>query len=204
MKALHDSKFFGWSVFDATRDLDFHSVLWVGPHGNVLIDPLPLSSHDEAHLMRLGGATVVIVTNSDHVRDARRIAALCSAKLLGPRAEERVFPIRCDGFIGEGDEPVPGLSVMELSGSKTPGELALVIQGTTLLTGDLVRGHRAGRLNLLPAAKLTDEAAARRSLKRLADLPAIEAVLVGDGWPVFRDGARALRELLSELETLSH
>jgi hypothetical protein len=31
-----------------------------------------------------------------------------------------------------------------LNGSKTPGELALVLEKTTLITGDLVRAHQAG------------------------------------------------------------
>jgi hypothetical protein len=28
-----------------------------------------------------------------------------------------------------------------MAGSKTPGELALILEKTTLITGDLVRGH---------------------------------------------------------------
>ena len=47
MKSLHRGDLHGWSVFDETRDVDFNSVLWVRPDGNVLFDPLPLSAHDE-------------------------------------------------------------------------------------------------------------------------------------------------------------
>jgi hypothetical protein len=50
----------------------------------------------------------------------------------------------------------------------------------------------------LPEQKLADRAAAIASVARLAEHD-VEAVLVGDGWPVFRDGSRALRELLSAL-----
>ena len=32
-------------------------------------------------------------------------------------------------------------NVLALHGSKTPGELALVLEDTILVTGDLVRGH---------------------------------------------------------------
>ena len=95
---------------------------------------------------------------------------------------------------------VPGLVVHEVAGSKTPGELALVLEGTTLITGDLVRAHEGGRLCLLPDAKLGDGAAARASARRLAALPGIEAVIVGDGWPVFRHGAEALRELVDSFD----
>jgi hypothetical protein len=83
-----------------------------------------------------------------------------------------------------------------MHGSKTPGELALVLERTTLITGDLVRGHMGGKLNLLPDAKLTDRAQAIASVKRIVDeCPEIESVLVGDGWPTFHDGRRALTAL---------
>ena len=93
-----------------------------------------------------------------------------------------------------------GLQVFELHGSKTPGELALLIEGHTLVTGDLVRGQRAGRLNLLPDAKLQDRERALESLRRLTEVQSVEAVLVGDGWPVFHGGRHALTALLIELE----
>ncbi|HMJ14601.1 MAG TPA: hypothetical protein VK524_24490 [Polyangiaceae bacterium] len=197
MKNLHKSTLFGWSIFDESRNLDFHSALWRHPAGNVVFDPLPLSAHDEAHLEALGGVSLVLLSNSDHVRDAARLAAKAKARILGPRAERDTFPVRCDAWLGDEDEPVPGLRVLELEGSKTPGELAFVVESDTLVTGDLVRGHQAGRLNLLPDAKLSDRARALASVRRLAALPRLEAVLVGDGWPVFRDGTRALEELIS-------
>ena len=199
MKTLHRSTFFGWSVFDESRNMDFNSLLWKGPAGNVVVDPLPLSAHDAGHLRALGGAALVIVTNSDHVRDAKRFAELTSARVLGPRAERDGFALRCDEFVGEGDEPLPGVRVLEMQGSKTDGELALLLEGDTLVTGDLVRAQRGGRLNLLPDAKLKDRRLAIESVKRLSTLLRIDAVLVGDGWPVFRDGKRALEELVASL-----
>jgi len=199
MKRLHRADLFGWSVFDEDRDIDFHSVLWVREGGNVAIDPLPMSPHDAAHLERLGQPTRIVITNSDHVRDAQGLARRAGARLLGPAAEKDDFPVDCDGWLADGDEVVPGLGVIALEGSKTPGELALVLDGSTLVTGDLVRAHEGGRLCLLPDAKLADPARAAASVRRLAGLRGIEAVLTGDGWPVFRDGSRALAELAEGL-----
>ena len=200
MKQLHRDDLFGWSVFDESRNIDFHGLAWVRAGGNVIVDPVPMSAHDEAHLSELGGAATIVVTNSDHTRDAVALAQKFGAKILGPRGERDTFPIRCDGWLGQGDTVVPGLVVHEVAGSKTPGELALVLEGTTLITGDLVRAHEGGRLRLLPDAKLTDGDAAQASARRLAALPGIEAVIVGDGWPVFRHGAEALRELVDSLD----
>jgi glyoxylase-like metal-dependent hydrolase (beta-lactamase superfamily II) len=196
MKALHRSDLFGWSRFDEPRDLDFNSLVWVRPGGNVVIDPLPLSAHDEAHLKKLGGAAWIVITNSEHVRDAARLREVLGAKIAGPIAERSAFPLPCDAWLANAEHVVPGMRVVELQGSKTPGELALLLEETTLITGDLIRGQRGGSLNLLPDPKLKDKAAALASVKKLAEEhPRIEAVLVGDGWPVFRDGRARLMEL---------
>jgi glyoxylase-like metal-dependent hydrolase (beta-lactamase superfamily II) len=199
MKRLHRPDLFCWSAFDESRNLDFHSLLWVRAGGNVAIDPLPLSPHDRKHLDEVGGVGLVVVTNSDHTRNAEWMARTFDARLAGPRAERDAFPLRCDLWLDDGDTPVPGLRAFALDGSKTPGELAFVLEGSTLVTGDLVRAHEGGRLTTLPAAKLRDAAAAVRSVRRLAALPGIEAVLVGDGWPIFRGGGDALRELADGL-----
>ncbi len=200
MKQLHRDDLFGWSVFDESRNIDFHGLAWVRAGGNVVVDPVPMSAHDEAHLGELGGVATIVVTNSDHTRDAVALAEKFGARILGPRGERDGFPVRCDGWLGQDDTVVPGLVAHEVAGSKTPGELALVLEGTTLITGDLVRAHEGGRLRLLPDAKLTDGAAARASARRLAALPDIDAVIVGDGWPVFRHGAEALRELVDSFD----
>ncbi len=196
MKRLHRSDLYGWSVFNEDLDIDFHSVLWVRPEGNVLIDPLSLSAHDETHLQKLGPVSTIVITNSDHTRAVKPLAESTGARVLGPAAERETLD--CDGWLDDGDEVVPGLAVMALHGSKTPGELALLLEETTLITGDLIRAHEGGRLRLLP--KVSKNAEAVESLRRLANLPRVEAVLTGDGWPVFRGGAHALGELAAEFD----
>jgi hypothetical protein len=196
MKLLHRPDLFSWSRFDEARNIDFHSVLWVrGAAGNVAFDPLPLTEHDARHLNDLGGVRTIIVTNSDHVRDAATLAAQTGAVLLGPAAERANFPVPCSGWLKDADEPIAGLRVFALEGSKTPGELALLLERTTLITGDLIRAHRGGGLDLLPNAKLSDVSRAQASLDRLLECTEIDAVLPGDGWPIFRNGLAALRDL---------
>ncbi|PRP96945.1 MBL fold metallo-hydrolase [Enhygromyxa salina] len=197
MRQLHRTDLWSWSVFDTARNLDFNSLAWIRGDGNVLVDPLPLSEHDLRHLDELGGAAWIVVTNSDHTRAAAELALRFGAKLAGPAAERGQLPFACARWLGEGDELVAGLRAIELHGSKTPGELALVLEETTLITGDLVRGQMLGRLNLLPDAKLGDRAAALASVRRLAALEQIEAVLVGDGWPIAQAGHARLRDLVT-------
>lgn len=213
MKQLHKPNLWSFSLFNTERNLDFHSVFWTRPAGNVLIDPLPLSDHDAAHVERLGGVRDIIVTNSDHARAAAEVRERTSARLWGPRLEpaflESIGALSLDGGTVLGEQALADqalhadLEVIELAGSKTPGELCLLLEGDTLVVGDLIRGHRAGRLNLLPDAKLADKALALHSLEALARRVGIDAVLVGDGWPVFRAGSAALLDLLREVRPSS-
>lgn len=200
MKQLHRKDLFGWSVFNEERDLDFHSVLWVRPEGNVLIDPLPLSAHDRKHLQALGGAKFVVITNFDHIRASWLIAQEYGAKLYGPAGDKDLISFSCDVWLTGDEEIVPGFTAFRLTGSKTPGELALLLDNDTLITGDLIRCHVGGELCLLPDAKLQDKNQAVASVKRLAALPGIETVLPGDGWPLFHNGGDALRRLAALLE----
>lgn len=199
MKATHRPDIFSASVFDEARNLDFNGTLLVRPDGNVLVDPMPMTPHDREHLASLGGAADIVITNSDHVRDAVELAAQTGARLVGPVAERDGFPVACATWLSGGDPWRPGIEVVALAGSKTPGEIALVVDDDTLVAGDLIRGHVGGLLNLLPDAKLGDRAAAVASIRELAQRSALQAVLVGDGWPVFRDGHARLSDLLASL-----
>ena len=199
MKQLHRSDLFSWSVFNEERNIDFNGTLWLRSSGNILIDPLPLKGHDINHLESLGGATHVIITNSDHVRDAAKIVLLTGAKCWGPVAEKHDFPITCDGWLSEEEQPIKGIEVFCLNGSKTPGELALLIDDKTLVTGDLIRAHEGGYLRMLPEEKLQNHALALESIKRMASITRIQAVIPGDGWPIFNNGHEALVTLSQKI-----
>ena len=196
MKALHRGDLFCWSSFDEVRNVDFNGYAWIRPEGNVLVDPMPMSPHDLAHLRSMGGAAWIVITNVDHVRDAQALVSEFGARLAGPVKERDSIGLQCDRWLSDGEELVPGLRAIELEGSKTLGELALHLSPETLITGDLVRAHQGGSLMLLPDAKLRDKGRAIASVERLAAIEGIEAVLVGDGWPAFRDGGKLLRDLV--------
>jgi len=200
MKRLHHPALFGWSSFQEHLDLDFNSVSWVRPAGNILIDPLPLSAHDLAHLTSLGGVAHVLVTNSRHLRATEAIVAKFGATVWAPDGERAAFTLPVERWLEEGDKPVEGMRVLGVEGSKAPGELALVIERTTLVTGDLVRSNRAGELHLMSVEQgLSDLVRATATVARLAALPGLRAVLVGDGFNEYRDGARSLAELHARL-----
>jgi hypothetical protein len=196
MKQLHRKDLFGWSEFNKERNIDFNSILWVREEGNVLIDPLALSEHDHEHLHKLGGVNFIIITNSEHCRDAEHLVNSTGALLLGPSGEEETFPLVCDRWLHDKEEVFPGLVAYQMNGSKTPGELALLLDHNTLITGDLIRCQIGGELCLLSDTKLCNKNQAMQSVRRLAHLPDIKAVLCGDGWPLFSHGSEALHRLV--------
>ncbi len=201
MKRLHRADMFQWSAFDEARDLDFHGTLIALPTGNVAIDPMPLSDHDAAHIASLGGVGWVNISNADHVRAAGDFQARFGARIGAPAAErgDRAYEgLRIDHWLEDGELLGCGIRVRAMRGSKTPGELAFVTpEGDTVITGDLVRGHHAGALHLLPEPKLSDRAAALASVRALLELPKLRHVVVGDGFSVFHRGREALLELVA-------
>ena len=200
MKLLHKDNLFCWSQFDEARNIDFHSYLWVREQGNIVFDPLPISQHDIDHLQSLGGVRYILISNSDHIREAESLAKLTNAEIWGPEGEKENFPIRCSTWLSEKINVIEGLDVYSLSGSKTEGELAFVIDGETLITGDLIRAHSGGELCMLPKIKLQDVDKARDSVIRMASIPSINAILPGDGWPVFRNGDEILAKLITSIK----
>ena len=149
MKALHRPGLFAWSQFDEQRNIDFNGTAWcgpwAGPQGNVLVDPMPLSAHDLAHLEALGGAVWIVLTNADHARDSARLASHFGASIAAPAAE-RGAPeyegLAVTRWFEPGEMLQGGLRVIGMPGSKTPGEVAFLLpEGDTLITGDLIRGH---------------------------------------------------------------
>lgn len=202
VKSLHQPDLFAWSIFDCARNVDFNGTFWKRDEANVVIDPMPLSDHDEAHADTLGGIGWILLTNADHVRDAAAIAHRFGARIAAPEAERldpRILDLDVDHWMVPGEILSCGIECIGLDGSKgLAGEMAFLLPGgDTLVCGDLIRGQRAGSLNLLPDPKLSDRKAAIASVQRLLDLPQLNAILVGDGQSVFRDATERLRDMLA-------
>lgn len=196
MKELPGKEIYTWSTFSEEHQMDFHSFLIYLMEGNILVDPLPFSDEDEKDLRDLGPIGAIVLTNSDHIRGAEKISTNLGVPIYAPDGERDAFPFRIVRWLKDGDFVVPEIQVFAMEGSKTKGELALLLGKKTLITGDLIRCHEAGKLTLLPDEKLTDKIKAIASVKRLAALPDLETILVGDGGPMVEDGKTQLEALL--------
>src|SRR5579864_681154 len=78
---------FTWSVWQPERNVYFNSHLFKRDAGNVVVDPLAASEADLAQMDSLGGVSLIIITNRDHERKARDLAARFKAKIAASESD---------------------------------------------------------------------------------------------------------------------
>jgi uncharacterized cupin superfamily protein len=185
-----------WSVWQPDRNLFFNSFFIEADGGNYAVDPLALSEADAAEIAARGGIAWIVVTNRDHERDARAIAARFGAKIAAGEADAPLLSAPVDRLLCDGDT-IGAARVLALDGVKTPGEFALHLPHLrAVVVGDALWGTPAGALRLMPDEKLADPPRAVLSLRKIAAaLP--EHLLLGDGACIF---GGALPILWSTLE----
>lgn len=187
-----------WSVYQPARCIDFNGFAWQRPDGKtLLVDPMPL---DDAQIAGLNDVDWILLTNADHLRAAKELAAELGASIAAPDCDrEALADAGVTAWFGP-DQDLPGalsdhLDVHWIHGGKTPAEAALRLRSLdAVLFGDAVRSHVSGALRLLPDEKVQDAARLRADVAEIAAREA-EAVLLGDGDCIFHGATAALRSL---------
>ena len=188
-----------WPWFSARHGYDFNGWLVRQPEGNVCIDPPEMPDDVLEELAREGVARIVL-TNRNHFRASMRVRERTRAPIAMHPADAGFA--RGKATVVEG-ELLPGQSVGPFvavdAHGKSPGEIALHWPARRiLLVGDACVGNPPGECALLPDSVIDDKAALIESLRRLSRLP-FDALLVGDGAPILKDGRAALERLLAKL-----
>ena len=139
----------------------------------------------------------IVLTNRNHFRAAAKLRAKTGARVAVHPADAefvRKQGVEVDDDLNYGDQ-IAGFTVVDAHG-KSPGEIALWNpERKLLIVGDACVGKPPGSFALLSPKVIDDLAALQQSLRRLADLEP-ETVLVGDGAPVLKAAAEALRALV--------
>ena len=150
-----------WSVWQPDRNLHFNSFFVQSREGgNLAVDPLPLDADGVAEIEAAGGLEFVVITNRDHERNARPLAAAFGAKLAASALDAPLLSAPVDRILGAGERLLDTV-VVPLEGLKTAGEIALHLPGReAVIVGDSLWGDPAGSLRLMPDAKLADPARA--------------------------------------------
>ncbi|MCG9129653.1 cupin domain-containing protein [Candidatus Poribacteria bacterium] len=196
MKKLILEDIYTWSVFSEIRQIDFNGYLWLRDEGNIVIDPVEISETDLEQIEKLGGAKWIVITNRDHEREAEKFQKCTGADVIIHEDDAELINIIPARTIKDGEEIVPGLRAIHLKYGKSPGEIALYFsQKNAILFGDIVAGEPMGRLSLLADDKLEDAAKAALELRKIL-AHQFNAVLVGDGHSIFKDGKQELVDCL--------
>lgn len=187
---------FMWSVWQPARRVFFNSYFLTMPDGNVVVDPLALLPEQSAEITERGGVAWVVVTNRDHERMAREVAAQFGAKIAASKDDAPLLTGPVDLVLKDGDEPFAGLRVIAFEGLKSPGEIALSLpKHNAAIVGDALWGDPAGSVRMLDDDKLLDPACAVMSLRKLWALR-LDVLLVGDGACLFADADRIIGKYL--------
>jgi len=186
-----------WPWFSEPHGYDFNGTLVLHKDGNLCIDPLEPDAAVLEHLTKEGIAQILI-TNRNHVRAANAIRRATGARVAihsadAARAREQGAEI--DAGLGIGERVGP-FRVVGVPG-KSPGEVALHDPvNRYLVVGDAVVGNPPGALSLLSERVIDDPARLRESVRRLLEL-SFDAVIVGDGIPLLKEGRQRLEELVA-------
>ena len=170
-----------WSVWQPDRRMYFNSFFVQLADGNIVVDPLAAADEDLAFMRERGGVHSIVVTNRDHERRARELAATFGAQIIAGEKDAPLLSGPVDRTLKHNETLAPGIDVIALEGGKTPGEIALHLREKRgAIVGDALWGDPVGTLRLPPDEKLIDPAKAVRSLRQVWALR-LNALLVGDG-----------------------
>jgi len=197
MKRLAFANLYTWSVYSEEKQFDFNGYLWVRPEGNILIDPVAMLPADLAQLDAVGGATLIVLTNRDHEREAAALQQRTGAQIVAHQMEAPLFEVKVDRTVTDGEEIVPDLQSLHLEHGKTPGEMALLWQGGRVaFIGDFLWGVPAGSLALGAEPRLQDPAKAALQVRKLLARPQLDTLLLGDGFPLLTGARTAMLSML--------
>jgi len=182
-----------WSVYNTEKGMNFNGWYVRAGDDTVVIDPPKPGDDVLQEMARDGPPAAVILTNKHHTRATETLRATFGCPVLVHESERELMDIPVDRTFRDGDVLPCGLKVHTVSHSKTPGESALLFDGSVkaLIVGDAVLGKPAGSLSLLPAPMIRDAGRAIDGLRRLAGVD-FEALLLGDGEPILRGGREEL------------
>jgi hypothetical protein len=163
-----------------------------GPEGVVLIDPLPLAP---PALARLGDVTAICLTAGTHQRSAWRYRRELGAEVWAP-ALSRLIDEEPDVRYSEGDHLPGGLRAVFTPGAGTTQHTFLLDQGGGVaFVPDLFANVPGRGLMIVGEEYMPDPAEARRSIRKLLDLP-FAVLCLDHGAPITNDPKAAISGLL--------
>jgi glyoxylase-like metal-dependent hydrolase (beta-lactamase superfamily II) len=181
-----------WSVHDERIDFVSTAHAVSGADGTVLVDPLPLEHNA---LARLGDMHAICLTAGTHQRSAWRYRRELGAEVWAP-ALSRLIDEEPDVRYTEADELPGGLRAVFTPGAGTTQHTFLLDRGGGIaFVPDLFANVPERGLAIVGEEYMPDPAEARRSIRKLLDLP-FAVLCLDHGAPITDDPKAAIRALL--------
>lgn len=181
-----------WSVDDDRIDFVSTAHAVAGDDGVVLIDPLPLAPDA---LAQLGDVTAICLTAGTHQRSAWRYRRELGVQVYAP-ALSRQIEEEPDERYADGDELPAGLRAVFTPGAGTTQHTFLLArEGGVAFVPDLLTHLPERGLRIVWDQYMHDPAEARRSIRKLLDLP-FSVLCLDHGEPLTDDAHAAIRALL--------
>jgi glyoxylase-like metal-dependent hydrolase (beta-lactamase superfamily II) len=185
-----------WQAYDPEVKSDLYSTALLTQNHLLVVDPIPLSAAAWKELTAERKPTAVLLTNSNHLRNATALARQEKIDIFAARSVGSEFEHVETRVLLPGRNVVPGITAIEIDGA-APGEMAFhfVDEGGTLVIGDAVINVEPYGFALLPVKYCADQRKMRDSLRRLLDLP-FERLLFAHGTPLLTSPRTRLAKLL--------
>jgi glyoxylase-like metal-dependent hydrolase (beta-lactamase superfamily II) len=184
-----------WWFYDPQVKCRCYSQACVHQNNLTLIDPIhPKSQTDWVTVLEMGQPTLIILTNGNHERDAKKIQ------------QELKIPIACgEGAIHDltlqpdiilaGKMQIHGIRPIPIEGAG-PGELALFCQSQqAVFIGDAIINLPDTGLSCLPDKYASDPGLLRQSIRALCDY-SFSRVCFSHGDPIESNARSAIRQIV--------
>jgi len=188
---------YSWSRFNEEKQMDFNGhVIQLSDNEILLIDPPQTDDATIAEISAFGTVAAIVITNRDHLRDAKNFREHFAAPIWGSDLDAPLMNITLDHIVRGGDTLLKRFTVIALEHMKSPGEFAMHDPVTrSMIIGDAVIGKVPGKLNLLAPEKVPRPLDAKKSLRKLLQFD-FDHLVIGDGTSIINRGKTALGEFL--------
>lgn len=186
-----------WPAFSEEKGFNFNGHYVITDAGAFLIDPVAPNDEVWRIIESRMIPEAIYLTNKDHTRKSLEFKARYDCPIWIHEADQELADIPIDETFQDDEELAGGFRVIRVADLKSPGESAFLLQRDTnvLFLGDCLIGNPPGTLNLLPPAKIPDQAKATAAIRELLTLN-FDAVLVGDGVSFPEGGRRAIEAFI--------
>jgi hypothetical protein len=186
-----------WRTYAPSAKAELFSTALSTPAGVILVDPVPLAPEGLSDLAKLGGVSGIVVTSTNHIRNAVEFSDRFDAPLF---AHQESFPRGKPGRfkqIKNGDRIFDALDVIAIDGAAA-GEIAVYspMKGGTMVVGDALIHFEPYGFTFLPSKYCIDVGEMKRSLRKLLAYK-FDRILLAHGLPIVSRATDRLRNLLN-------